>query len=145
MASVTQPVDNDTVEIEGREFCAFGIKNSISCVPVDNVSPGPRLIVSKSDVPQDEDDLFNGFYEILRNSDVLSLVPKDFLPTGREPQILDCGYGTGVWVEELMDPDAYPDSVVSKQPLKPDALQLLVRRSDVVMLYVVAAVRPMLI
>jgi hypothetical protein len=122
MASVSRRIDNATVELEGRKFCAFGIENNISCVPVDDVSSAPRCIATKSDMQQNEDEMSKGFYEILRNSGVLSLVPRDFSPTGREPQILDCGYGTGVWIEELMDPDGYPDSVVSEQHFGLDVL-----------------------
>jgi hypothetical protein len=37
MTSVPEPTDDRTVELEGREFCAFGLQNKISCVPVDEV------------------------------------------------------------------------------------------------------------
>jgi hypothetical protein len=59
--------------------------------------------------------LFNAFHEYLSNHDILPVVPQDFSPGTNEPQVLDCGYGTGIWIEDLMDPDAYPDSVVSEQ------------------------------
>ena len=46
MTSVLPPSlrGNTKVLRGGREFCAFGLQNNISCVPVDEVSVFPDVI-----------------------------------------------------------------------------------------------------
>lgn len=119
MAVVPQPVDSATTQLGTREYCAFGVQNNISCVPVDDVSAESGHIATSSNPQQDEDDLFNAFHQFLSNQDVLPTVPPEFSPDVDDPQVLDCGYGTGIWIEELKDIDAYTDSVVSEQLSEP--------------------------
>ncbi|GAB7327958.1 hypothetical protein MBLNU13_g00024t2 [Cladosporium sp. NU13] len=113
MASIPQPVDNATIKLGTREFCAFGVQNNINCVPVDDVSSDFGRTTTSTDPEQAEDDLFNTFHRYLSDHDILPTVPPKFLPKTDEPQVLDCGYGTGIWIEELLDMDAYTKSEVT--------------------------------
>lgn len=122
MADVPQPTDDNTIALESRKFCAFGVQNNINMVPVDEVSTAFDRSGIPSNLTQDEDELFNAFHRILNDNDILRLVPQRYQPDVKEPQVLDCGYGTGIWGEELMDLDENTDSVVSEQPLLPEAL-----------------------
>ena len=113
MASVPQPVDNETIELGTREFCAFGVQNNINCVPVDDVRSDSGRTATATDPEQAEDELFNEFHGFLSDHGILPMIPPDLSPEVRHPQVLDCGYGTGIWIEELMGIDAYTESVVS--------------------------------
>lgn len=120
MAFVPQPVDSATIELGTREFCAFGVQNQISCMPVDDVSSASDRTATLSDPEQAEDNLFKAFHEFLSHHDILPTVPPGLQLDTDEPQVLDCGYGSGIWIEELLDMDVYTDSVVSEKPRKPD-------------------------
>jgi hypothetical protein len=50
--------------------------------------------------------LFNNFHRALHNN-VLSLVPKDF--QSMSPTVLDCGYGTGLWIDDLLESEWFFD------------------------------------
>lgn len=74
-----------------------------------------------TDERQAQDDLFDNYHGYLLVND-LSIVPPMF-PNNQElesPCVLDCGCGTGTWIDDLMDPgrdadnDTYPESQVSK-------------------------------
>jgi hypothetical protein len=119
MADVPQPIDNATLELGTREYCAFGVQNKISCVPIDDVSSYSDRTATSSDPQQAEDDLFNAFHQFLSDHDILPTVPPEFSPGIENPRVLDCGYGTGIWIEELKDIDAYTESVVSEQLPEP--------------------------
>lgn len=70
---------------------------------------------------QVQDDLFDEYRRFLE-SKFLPAVPPDF-PNSKEleyPEVLDCGCGTGGWIDYLMEPgldadddDKYPEAVVS--------------------------------
>lgn len=117
MAFVPQPVDNATIDLGTREFCAFGVQNQISCMPVDDVSLASDRATTLSDPEQAGDDLFDAFHEFLSDHDILPTVPPGLQFDTEEPQVLDCGYGNGTWIDELL---GYADSVVSEKPRKPD-------------------------
>jgi hypothetical protein len=41
MAVPLQPTNNHVTVRYGREYCSFGLRNNISCVPVDDVRTPP--------------------------------------------------------------------------------------------------------
>lgn len=48
--------------------------------------------------------MFNGFVERLRIDHGLPTVPPDSsIDELESPDVLDCGYGTGEWIRELLD------------------------------------------
>lgn len=48
--------------------------------------------------------MFNGFVERLHIDHGLPIVPPDSsIDELESPDVLDCGYGTGEWVRELLD------------------------------------------
>lgn len=60
---------------------------------------------------QDEDARFNNHQRLLAGP---VLVFPSFPPRGvTSPVVLDCGYGTGRWLEDMMGDTGYPDGVVS--------------------------------
>lgn len=60
---------------------------------------------------QDEDARFNNHQRLLAGP---VLVFPNFPPRGvTSPQVLDCGYGTGRWLEDMMGDTGYPDGEVS--------------------------------
>lgn len=112
MASVPQPRNNQVMRLGNRDFCRFGVENNISCVPVDSVSSSFDQFIGSSDHNQDEDVLFEGFHDFLSSS-YLPTVPTAFDPP-ESPKILDCGYGTGTWLDDVMG--EYDNSEVSDYP-----------------------------
>jgi hypothetical protein len=113
MTAVPQPVNNATMRLNGRDYCAFGLQNGISCVPVDDVRSIAHRIVCMSDLKQLENRLFNNFHTVLTANEILRTVPPDF-STDSTIRAIDCGYGTGVWGDDVLG--YRPDNYVSEQP-----------------------------
>jgi hypothetical protein len=49
--------------------------------------------------------LFDNFQQALHDNDTLPLAPRELQL--RKPKILDCGYGTGGWIEDLLNSDLF--------------------------------------
>jgi hypothetical protein len=113
MTAVPQPVNNATMRLDGRDYCAFGLQNGISCVPVDQVRSFSDHVVCISDPKQLEDTLFNNFHTVLTANEILQTVPSTF-STERGIRAIDCGYGTGIWCDEVLS--YHLDNYVSEQP-----------------------------
>jgi hypothetical protein len=50
--------------------------------------------------------LFDGFIERLHSDELLPIVSEEILSVLNRlelPNILDCGYGTGIWIHELLN------------------------------------------
>lgn len=112
MAAIPQPVNNATMRLEGRDYCAFGLQNGISCVPVDAVRSFSGRVLCMSDPKQLEDMLFNNFHTVLTANEILQTVPPSF-STDKDIRAIDCGYGTGIWGDDVLG--YRPDNYVSEQ------------------------------
>jgi hypothetical protein len=116
MAVVPQPRVDLVRQFQEREFCDFGFQNDISCVPVDEVSPSSHRTAHLANPQQDEDSLFNDHFHSILDARGIAIVPEGFQESVESPQVLDCGYGTGIWIDDflvLMDVGFDEDSLVS--------------------------------
>ncbi|KAK4554610.1 hypothetical protein LTR86_008465 [Recurvomyces mirabilis] len=90
MSTVQQPRDDRTVSRGNRTFAQFSLLNDVYCIPVDEAEAS-RL------------DELNGILgEVCGDRVVLPQV--HFPPPGvDEPAVLDCGYGRGAWIDDLLE------------------------------------------
>ncbi|KAK0886210.1 hypothetical protein LTR87_000276 [Friedmanniomyces endolithicus] len=101
MAQVPQPLDDRRHTFGGRRFSLFSLQNNTYCIPVDEA----------------EEERCDELHKIIRQvcgNRIVLVPPGQFPPPGvDEPLVLDCGFGNGAWIDDLLGVRAYEDCKVA--------------------------------
>jgi len=101
MATPLQLAANSVTVRYGREFCSYGLRNNISCIPVDDVRTilcyAPQFSLNFEQV---EIERSNEHEAHLIEAPILVPFPPDGVES---PQVLDLGSGTGIWCSKVLD------------------------------------------
>ncbi|KAK0290451.1 hypothetical protein LTR91_012131 [Friedmanniomyces endolithicus] len=100
MAQVPQPLDDRRRTFGGRRFSLFSLETNTYCVPVDEA----------------EEERCDELHKIIRQicgNHIVLVPPGQFPPPGvDEPLVLDCGFGNGAWIDDLLGVREYEDCKV---------------------------------
>ncbi|KAK0851470.1 hypothetical protein LTR03_003981 [Friedmanniomyces endolithicus] len=101
MAQVPQPLDDRRHTFGGRRFSLFSLQNNTYCIPVDEA----------------EEERCDELHKIIRQvcgNRIVLVPPGQFPPPGvDEPLVLDCGFGNGAWIDDLLGVREYEDCKVA--------------------------------
>ncbi|KAK0943640.1 hypothetical protein LTR29_004812 [Friedmanniomyces endolithicus] len=100
MAQVPQPLDDRRRTFGGRRFSLFSLETNTYCVPVDEA----------------EEERCDELHKVIRQvcgNHIVLVPPGQFPPPGvDEPLVLDCGFGNGAWIDDLLGVREYEDCKV---------------------------------
>lgn len=110
-----QPADDTRVLFERRRYARFSATHGVYCVPIDTVSRLHRPVIRTKvagllTTPQLEEKRLNELHDVVHGLfGERSVLPPGF-PSSRLERdsdgclsILDCGFGTGVWIESFLE------------------------------------------
>ncbi|CZT19567.1 uncharacterized protein RCC_05418 [Ramularia collo-cygni] len=87
MSGTPQPVNNSLSLVHGRYFSRFGLENNIHCVPVD----------------ERQERRYDEINDVLRQLLGRTVLPPDLhLDSVEDPEVLECGFGKGAWIDDLL-------------------------------------------
>lgn len=99
-----QPTDNSLSLVYGRNFSTFGLRHKIHCVPVDEVRGRlSRAKIHLREREQRQERRYDEVNDVLRQLLGNTVLPPGFrLDSLEDPEVLECGYGKGAWIDDLL-------------------------------------------
>lgn len=118
MSGAPQPIDNSLSLFNGRHFCSFGLQHRIHCVPVDEVRrQSPSRTISDRVEVQRQERRYDEVNDVLKQLLGRVILPSGFrLDNVEDPEVLECGYGKGAWIDDLLKENDQLDIEVSPFP-----------------------------
>ncbi|SMQ51063.1 unnamed protein product [Zymoseptoria tritici ST99CH_1A5] len=97
MSGTPQPENNALIAFSGRNYCAFGLQHGIHTVPVDER------------IERRYDELNDIFKQM-----VGTVIPPELrFDEIEDPEVLECGYQKGAWIDDLLKENDQSDILVT--------------------------------